>query len=355
MIRIYLKEIKSIDDTTEWGNDELYIMIASVDFKTETKVETSIAPVTLFVPSLDVTLYGQVELDKGDRFVWGGEHIGGKNSSHSNHIRPFYSIEGSFKELTNSNDTIFLVILMENDDERIPEKREAVKVAALSAVGSSIGLSRESQIEKITTSIKAAIRLPIGAPNFDDYLGIKEIKLTTNELKTAQTIIGVRKKIRFKGDGGIFDLTFETQSKIAFDGLKKGFVIRQISSGRLLDSHQNNTKDFSSVTRTEQNNDTQRWILKEKKGFYTMQQKTNNRYLDAHQNSVNDFSVVTRPKQNNDTQQWIITPKGANTYTIQQKSSKRFLDAHQTEENDFSVVTRRNQNNDTQLWTILAE
>jgi len=41
------------------------------------------------------------------------------------------------------------------------------------------------------------------------------------------------------------------------------------------------------------------------RGAYTIQQKSNRRYMDAHEGS-NDNSVVTRDRQNNDTQRWII-------------------------------------------------
>ena len=43
-------------------------------------------------------------------------------------------------------------------------------------------------------------------------------------------------------------------------------------------------------------------------GTFTVQQLSNGRYMDAHESSSNDFSVVTGSAQNNDTQRWIITP-----------------------------------------------
>ncbi|MDQ4075329.1 MAG: RICIN domain-containing protein [Chloroflexota bacterium] len=43
-------------------------------------------------------------------------------------------------------------------------------------------------------------------------------------------------------------------------------------------------------------------------GVYTLQQKSSDRFLDAHQTSDKDFSVVTRSAQNNDTQRWLIEP-----------------------------------------------
>jgi len=85
---------------------------------------------------------------------------------------------------------------------------------------------------------------------------------------------------------------------------------------------------------------------------YTIQQKSNGRFVDAHEIEGKDFALVTRTAQNNDTQRWILTPLGDNTYTIQQKSNGRFVDAHEIEGKDFALVTRTAQNNDTQRWLI---
>lgn len=135
--------------------------------------------------------------------------------------------------------------------------------------------------------------------------------------------------------------------------LKQGvYTIRQKSNNRFMDAHESSANDFSVVTRTAQNNDTQRWIIRPVGGIYTIQQKSNNRFIDAHESATNDFSVVTRTTQNNDTQRWILWYLGNNTYTIQQKSNNRFVDAHESSTNDFSVVTRPAQNNDTQRWVL---
>jgi subtilisin family serine protease len=130
-------------------------------------------------------------------------------------------------------------------------------------------------------------------------------------------------------------------------------TIQQKSNLRYLDAHENSEQDYSAVTRTEQGNDTQQWVLMHLGGdTYTIQQRRNGRFLDAHENSANDYSVVSRTAQNNDTQRWILTPLGNGTFTIQQKSSGRYLDAHENVENDFSAVTRGPQNNDTQRWVL---
>jgi hypothetical protein len=132
-------------------------------------------------------------------------------------------------------------------------------------------------------------------------------------------------------------------------------TIQQALNGRFLDAHESQANDFNVVTRTSQNNDTQRWILRpapDHLSAYTIQQLRNSRYLDAHESSNNDFSAVTRTAQNNDTQRWLLCNLGNNTYTIRQQKNGRFLDAHTSSANDFSAVTRTAQNNDSQRWII---
>ncbi len=131
------------------------------------------------------------------------------------------------------------------------------------------------------------------------------------------------------------------------------YTVVQKSSGRYLDAHGAGPADWSAVTRPQQFNATQAWIITPLGGgLYTMQQQSNGRYLDAHGAGPADWSAVTRPNQNNNTQRWILTSLGSDTYTIQQKSNNRYLDAHMNAANDWSAVTRPNQNNNTQRWII---
>ena len=74
-------------------------------------------------------------------------------------------------------------------------------------------------------------------------------------------------------------------------------------------------------------------------GTYTVRQKSSGRFLDAHEIEPKDFHLVTRPAQNNDTQRWTLTQVGT-VFVIRQKSSGRFLDAHEASDNDFRLVTR---------------
>jgi len=132
-------------------------------------------------------------------------------------------------------------------------------------------------------------------------------------------------------------------------------AITQVSSGRFLDAHEIADRDFSVVTRADQGNDTQRLVAMQVPGelsTYTLQQLSSRRFLDAHVTSDADFSVVTRPFQNNFTQRWALAPLGDGAFTAVQRSTGRFMDAHESAAQDFSVVTRPAQNNDTQRWRL---
>ena len=50
--------------------------------------------------------------------------------------------------------------------------------------------------------------------------------------------------------------------------------------------------------------------------------------MDAHEIAAQDFNVVTRPDQGNLTQRWIMSPVGG-VYTMVQQSNNRFVDAHE--------------------------
>lgn len=139
-----------------------------------------------------------------------------------------------------------------------------------------------------------------------------------------------------------------------FDPNQSGvYTIQQKSSKRFMDAHELEEKDFALVTRSAQNNDTQRWVLTLLGNhIYTIRQLSNGRFVDAYETEEKDFALVSRTAEMNDSQAWIIKRIDTNTYTIQQKSNGRYVDAHEVNEKDFAVVTRNTQNNDSQKWII---
>ncbi|MFC2172799.1 RICIN domain-containing protein [Acidobacteriota bacterium] len=131
------------------------------------------------------------------------------------------------------------------------------------------------------------------------------------------------------------------------------YTIQQKSNGRYIDAWQSKKKDYTVVTRTHQNDDTQQWILNRvSHNTYTIQQRSSGRYLDAWPSKKKDYTIVTRTHQNDDTQKWILTQVGNNEYTIQQKSSDRYVDAHEVPQKDYALVTRTQQNDNTQKWIL---
>lgn len=152
---------------------------------------------------------------------------------------------------------------------------------------------------------------------------------------------------------GLFfgDLKSDTGQSLT-DGI---YSIQHQANGRYVDAYEL-THDTSLVTRPQQNDDTQLWIVRSLgDGTYSLQQKINERYMDAYENNKSpkkEFEVVTRTAQDNDSQKWILTPVVDNIFRIQQKSTLRFVDAYYKKNilKDFRLVTRTKQNNRTQEW-----
>ena len=129
-------------------------------------------------------------------------------------------------------------------------------------------------------------------------------------------------------------------------------TVRQASTGRLLDAHEGESKDFRLVTRPAQGNETQRWLLAPVGTVYVIRHKSSGRFLDAYESGFegdDDFRLVTRdPSPDDASQHWIVIPAGDGTVTIRQLSTNRFVDAHEIAERDFEAVTRCAQLDGTQ-------
>jgi hypothetical protein len=132
-------------------------------------------------------------------------------------------------------------------------------------------------------------------------------------------------------------------------------TIVQAVGPRFLDAHEIPQLDFNVVTRSFQNNNTQRWILIPGQGnLHRIQQLSSGRFLDAHEIQSLDYRVVTRPRQENNTQLWRLVDFGGAFFTIQQVSSGRFLEAYLSTEKDFQAITRPERLGDNvQVWRIV--
>ncbi len=233
-----------------------------------------------------------------------------------------------------------------------------VETVALHEIGHILGLQH--------SDVAGSVMFPSVSSNStkrtltaDDIAGIDQL-YPTNQLASGTYTIRQKSSSRFVDAHEIADKDFSVVTRTpqnndtqrwTLASVGAVYTIRQKSNGRFLDAHDAAGNDFRLVTRPDQNNNTQRWVvLPTPDGSSTIQQLSNARFVDAHEVVAQDFSVVTRTAQNNDTQRWILTAAGANTFTIRQKSSSRFVDAHEIADNDFSVVTRTAQSNDTQRW-----
>lgn len=131
------------------------------------------------------------------------------------------------------------------------------------------------------------------------------------------------------------------------------YTIRQRSNGRYVDAWDRASEDYRVVTRTRQNNNTQRWEVSQEASVVTIRQVSTERYLDAWDSYSEDFRVVTRPRQNNDTQRWVETVGASGGDFFRQLSTGRFLDAYESGE-DYRLITRLRKETGifSQLWVL---
>jgi len=131
------------------------------------------------------------------------------------------------------------------------------------------------------------------------------------------------------------------------------YVIRQAVNGRFLDAYDNAKRDYRVVTRGQQSDGSQSWILTRAEGnTYTIKQQLTGRFLDAYDHSANDYRAVTRKSQDDRSQHWTLTRVKEDTYTLRQDLGRRLLDAYTNSLHGFEAVTRGQQNNESQLWRL---
>ncbi|MFK7996954.1 MAG: RICIN domain-containing protein [Granulosicoccus sp.] len=340
MLKISLDKITCIEETDEVGADEPYVLVTTVDYSSL----ITVAGLSVPIPNFEVVRYGPFsDVDKGE----------------THRVSPdapsFWGIANSPVALTDPDSVIFIVSVMENDDGDAEAKRSVVKGIIAGSVFGSLSLSRDEQATKLINDIDAALGIPTGAPSFDERIGRSQrLRFSVEELMLANFPFGVEKPLRFVGDGGVYDVTISARKSQPATNDVSTFAIRQASSGQFVDAHETDDNDFSVVTRTAQNNDTQKWKMTKIGGVFTIRQKSSGRFVDAHESTNNDFSLVTRNEQNNDTQRFAFINDSTlhNGVTILQLSNRRLVDAHETSNNDFSLVTRERQRNLTQLWLL---
>ena len=202
-LTIALKCIKCLEETDEVGADEPYVLVVGVDLQKP-------------VPQVEVTNYGPWgDVDQGETkftkvFPDGTHPQVTELFKKLGLLRvPFWGLDNeSPTKISDPDDVIFIVSVMEHDDGDPEAARELAKAAAVATLASSVGMERDKRVEKLIVDIKSALAVPTGAPNFDDHIGTKELRLTTKDL--FRVLRGpYHRYLFFTGDGGHYKATFQ--------------------------------------------------------------------------------------------------------------------------------------------------
>jgi hypothetical protein len=175
-VSLAVKSITAIDDSTEFGADEPYVLVTGVDFR------------NTVLPEVEVTLYGPwSDVDKGETH---GTLVMPPSTpqavidvlSNFNVMRkPFWSLDNKTPAPIDPSKVIFIVSVMENDDGRPLVLRMIVKSAAVASLGGSTGSLIPDRVTKLIRDINGVLGTPTGFPNLDDVVGTSD--------KTSQQLI----------------------------------------------------------------------------------------------------------------------------------------------------------------------
>jgi hypothetical protein len=202
-ITIAVKRIKAIEETDEVGRDEPYVLVTAANLANTP-------------PNVEATLYGP----------WGDVETGDVRSTTpippnlpASQIdamqqflvwrKPFWGLDNKTPALiAKPDDVMFIVSVMEHDDGHPKATRELAKTAMLGSLVASVGMDRATRVEKAIRDVRGALAVPTGAPNFDDHVGTKELRLTLTELLLP--LIGPHEtSLVVHGDGGDYQVVFE--------------------------------------------------------------------------------------------------------------------------------------------------
>ncbi|HEX8768002.1 MAG TPA: hypothetical protein VF714_06505, partial [Jatrophihabitans sp.] len=158
MLYLTLDSIRCHTETDEVGSDEPYVIVTAVDLQTPGPVPNSRA------------------------FRYGPLGDVDSQETHSVNFQAFWGLGGEERALANPEDAIFIVSLMENDDGNAETLRGFIALAATGALSATIGANRGTRVQRLLQDINSAMGTPTGAPNFDDKVGVQELRFTQEEL-----------------------------------------------------------------------------------------------------------------------------------------------------------------------------
>jgi hypothetical protein len=196
MIQIYLQSIHCNEETDEVGADEPYVLVSTVNLASSVNVAGFPVP----LPAFDVVRYSFDDVDEGETHLAPGPSVS------------FWGINSQLGgPLADPDTVIFIVSLMEQDNGDSEALRGIVKGIVGGSVLGSLTASRSDKVAALLRDINSAMGTPTGAPNFDDKIGLQELRFTRDELRRAENNEIVRRSIEIDGDGGRYQLTFEAR------------------------------------------------------------------------------------------------------------------------------------------------
>lgn len=198
-IKIALTHLRCLEETDEGGSaaDEIYVLVTGVNLKTA-------------IPQVEVTRYGPWgSVDEGEVMTTVPIKSGVNPDAVPSVVwrRPCWGLNGKAASISDPDDVIFMVSVMEHDDGDPGAARSAVKLAAIASLAGSSGMTRAERVSKLRRDISDALKLPTGAPSFDDRVGTRELRLSEALLKVEGG--AKEKKLEFDGDGGRYRVRFE--------------------------------------------------------------------------------------------------------------------------------------------------
>jgi hypothetical protein len=207
MIQIYLSNLHCFEETSEFSaSDEPYVLVTAVDLAARQQVAGFPVP----LPTFDVVRYGPFDdVDDGETHFTSG--IG----------QSFWGMNGRATALTDPDQAIFVVALMEHDAGRPGTLQGIVKGIVGGSVLGSLGLDRGSKVDGLLRDVSSALGTPSGpSVDQDDAVGDpQELRFSREELKRAGSGQTIAKTLDFSGDGGRYALTFEARNptRVAFN------------------------------------------------------------------------------------------------------------------------------------------
>ncbi|HEY9048142.1 MAG TPA: hypothetical protein VIN08_19685 [Ohtaekwangia sp.] len=179
ILTLAVKSIDQLNDSTEVGSDEPFVLVTAVNLSD-------------IVPQLEVVRYGPLENEGTFRhqLFWG---LDNKHAA----------------VITDPNDVVFIVSLMEKDDGNLAVSRIIVKMAAIGSLIGSMGMPRSTRVQNLIKDIRFAMGIRTGIPSADDSVGVHELILTPTDLTPSASKKRIRSIDFHGGKEGSFRVNIE--------------------------------------------------------------------------------------------------------------------------------------------------